>query len=124
MGMTSRNLFFKGTDGRKNEALRDVYQMAKEKSYAQREIISEVIKVIFPIPATNASHERAASAVRPIKTFSTSALSQQRLNHCMIFHIHKKLTDSLSFLECAIEFISTEDRKTYSSFFSGGGGGG
>ena len=113
--MTSRNLFFKETDGRKNEALRDVYQVAKEKSYAQREIISEVIKVILPIPATNASHERAASSVSP--------LSQQRLNHCMIFHIHKKLTDSLSFLECAIEFISIENRKKYSSIvFSGGGG--
>ena len=76
-----------------------------------REIISEVIKVILLIPATNASSERAASAVRPIKTFSTSTLSQQRLNHCMILHIHKKLIDSLSFLECAINFISIENEK-------------
>ena len=57
-------------------------------SYAQRVKISEVIKVILLIPATNVSSERAASAVRPIKTFSTSTLSQQRLNHCMILHIH------------------------------------
>ena len=59
--------FFKGADGRNNEALRDVYHMAKEKSYAQREIISEVIKVILFILATNVSRERAASAVRTIK---------------------------------------------------------
>ena len=38
----------------KSEALRGVCQMAKGKSHAQKEIISEVIKVKLLIPAINA----------------------------------------------------------------------
>ena len=76
----------------------------------QREIISEVInliKLIFLIPASNASSKLAASAVRHIRTYLTSTLSQGRLNHCMILHIHrpKELTDSLSLLKCDNDFI-------------------
>ena len=83
--------------------------MAEEKSYELREITSEVTKLIFLIQATNALSEQAASAVRRNKTFLASTLRQQRLNHCMIFH--KEPTYSLSFLECAIDLISIENRK-------------
>ena len=102
---------FKGIDGRKNEALRDVCQMPKEKSYAQREVIPEVIKVILLIPATNASHERAASVVRPIKTFSMSTLSQQRLNHCMILHIITNLLIPCHFLNVPLTSFPSKTEK-------------
>ena len=60
--------------------------MVKEMSYAQREMISEVIRLIKPIlliPATNASSEQAASAVCRIKTYLTME-QLEKLNHCMI----------------------------------------
>ena len=84
--------------------------MAKEMLSAKREIISEVIKLIkliLLIPATNAS-ERAASAVRRIKTYLRSTMSQQRLNYCMILHIHKELTDSPSLLDVPVSSFTTK----------------
>ena len=105
----------------KKETWREVYQMAKEMSSAQRGIISEVIqliKLILLIPATSASSERAASAVRRIKTYLRSTMSQQKLNHCMILHIHKELTDSLSLLGCANQFIYNENRRKNFGKFS------
>ena len=91
-GMTSRMLYFKCNciflkeqiEG-KNETWRDVCQWLKM-SYAQREMISEVIrliKLILLIPATNASSEQAASAVCHIKTYLTME-ELEKLNHCMI----------------------------------------
>ena len=102
----------------KKETWREVYQMAKEMSSAQREIISKVIQLIKPlIPATNASSERTASAVCLIKTYLRSTMSQQRLNHCLILHIHKEFTDSLSLLGCANELIYNENlRKNFGKF--------
>ena len=90
-------------------------------SSAQGEIISEVIqlkKLILLIPAANASSERAASAARRIETCLRSTASQQRLNHYMILHISKELTDSLSLLGCANEFILNEKlRKNFGKIF-------
>ena len=105
----------------KTETWREVCQMAKEMSSVQREIICGVIrliKLILPIPATTASSERAASAVHRIKTYLRSTMSQQRLNHCMILHIHKKLADSLSLLGSANEFIYIENRRKNFDKFS------
>ena len=103
--------FLKETEGRKELNL----EKYLPNDFASREIISEVIKLIkliLLIPATNVLSERAASAVCCIKTYltSTSTLSQKRLIHCMILHIHK---DSLPLLEFANDFISNENRKLF-----------
>ena len=45
-------------------------------------------------------------------------MSQQRLNHCMILHIHKELTDSLSLLRCVNQFIYNENRRKNFDKFS------
>ena len=76
--------------------------------------MSEVTDVILLIPTANALSERVASAVCPIKTFSTSTLSKQRLNHCMILHIHKKPNHFLNML--LTSFPSKTEKQGFGKF--------
>ena len=55
--------------------------------------------------ATNAGSERSFSAVRRIKSYLRSTMSQQRLNHLMLLHVHKDRTDGLDLVDVANDLI-------------------
>ena len=53
----------------------------------QADFYSEIIillKLYLLLPATNAVSERSASAIRRIKNWLRSTMSQERLNHCVL----------------------------------------
>ena len=54
-----------------------------------------VFIIIMVIPATNAVSEHSKSAVRRIKTYLRSTMSQLRL---LVLHIHKEKTDNLDLI--------------------------
>ena len=74
--------------------------------------ICTLLKLIMVIPATNAVSERSASALRRVKTYLRSTMTQSRLNHLLILHCHKDRTDSLSLTECLQEFVDCRERRT------------
>ena len=61
------------------------------------------------MPATNAESERSFSAVRRIKSYLRSTMSQQRLNHLMVLHVHSDHTDKFNlvdgFVDIKVYFI-------------------
>ena len=68
-------------------------------SAAQMELLSQVVKIfkfILIAPATNAVSERSCSALRRTKTWLRTAMTQERLNNCLILHVHKYLTDKMN----------------------------
>ena len=64
------------------------------------------MKLVLVIPVTNGSSERSFSAMRRVKSYLRSTMSQERLNHLMILHVHKDLTDKLNLISIANEFVS------------------
>jgi len=85
-------------------SLMDVVKFLKELSAAQKEFFSELIvlaKLILVMPATNTSSERAFSALRRLKTYLRNTMSQERLNHVMLLHVHKEMTDKLKLADVA-----------------------
>ena len=60
--------------------------------------VCTVLKLILIMPATNATSERSFSR---LKTYLRSSMSQQRLNHLMLLHVHKERTDALDLEEAA-----------------------
>ena len=85
-------------------------------SKGQRALFSEVItvlKLILVMPATNASSERSFSALRRIKTYLRSTMSQARLNHIMSLHVHKEITDKIDLVKVANEFLSRRERRLH-----------
>ena len=68
--------------------------------------VSHLLSTTLTIPVTSASAERTFSALRRLKNFLRSTMTQPRLNSVMLLHIHKDKTDDIDLLAVAKEFIS------------------
>ena len=64
-----------------------------------------LFKLLLVMLATNASSERSFSALRRVKTYLRSTMSQKRLNHLMILHIHQEAVDKLDLKAIGNEFV-------------------
>ena len=73
--------------------------------------VCTLLKIVMVIPATNAVSERSASAVRRIKTYLRSTMTQVRFNNLLILHIHKEKTDNLDLASCLNEFIAGNEHR-------------
>ena len=65
---------------------------------AQRDLLYQacrVLQLVLVMPATNATSERSFSALRRVKGYLRSTMSQQRLNNLMVLHVHKERTETL-----------------------------
>ena len=63
------------------------------------------MKLLLVMPATNATSERSFSALRRVKTYLRTQMTQQRLNHLMVLNAHSDKTDALELLLTAQEFV-------------------
>ena len=82
-------------------SLTDIIDSLKCMSQAQKSSLSQVFqlaKLILVMPATNAVSERTFSALRRVKTYLRSTMSQARLNHLMVLYVHRDITDNLDLL--------------------------
>ena len=70
------------------------------------------MQLLLVMPATNASSERSFSALRRVKTYLRTTMTQERLNHMMVLHVHKDSTDSLDLKKAVNEFISCSEHRT------------
>ena len=94
----------------------EVLSYLKKMPESEKELINEVVKLaklILVMPATNSTSERSFSALRRLKTYLRSTMTQQRLNNLMILHIHKEHTDSLDIMKVANEFIGRNERRVH-----------
>ena len=76
-----------------------ITQFLSELSIAEQSAFSQVwmvMKLLLVMPATNATSERSFSALRRVKNYLRSTMTQSRPNSLMILHVHKDQTDSLS----------------------------
>ena len=82
-----------------------------------KEMLSEVVRLIklfYTIPVTTSTAERTFSALRRLKTYLRTTMSQARLNHAMSLYVHKDRTDKIDLDEIANSIINvTERRRNY-----------
>ena len=62
------------------------------------------LELYLTIPVTTASSERNFSVFKRIKTYLRNSMTQQHLNHCMVFHSHQERTGALDLNSIAKEF--------------------
>ena len=94
----------------------DVITFIRDLSTASRCMFSEVVTVVnllFVMPATNATREMSFSALRRIKTYLRTTVSQKRLNHLMVLHAHKEFTDKLDLNVIANEFCAGNEYRMF-----------
>lgn len=75
--------------------------------------VTKVVRLLLVMPASNASSERAFSAMRRVKTYLRSTMTQKRLNHCMILHCHHIKNDCLDLISVANEFVALNDHRKF-----------
>ena len=79
-----------------------------------RAIYSEIVTlviILLVIPAANATSERTFSALRRVKTYLRSTMTQTRMNNLIILHVHKERTDALDLKAIANEFTARNKRR-------------
>ncbi|XP_062512635.1 zinc finger MYM-type protein 1-like [Corticium candelabrum] len=79
-----------------------------------KEMLSEVvhlIKLFYIIPVTTSTAERTFSALRRLKTYLRTTMSQERLNHAMSLYVHKDRTDNIDLDQIANSFITVNERR-------------
>ena len=85
--------------------------------------IHKLLHLYVTVPITSATAERAFSVMKHVYTDLRSTMTDQRLNNCLLLHIHKKRSAELCLISIAKEFVSrTDDRKKYFGNYKGGSG--
>ena len=101
-------------------SIRTICEAIKSPPY--QNMLSEVHKLLrlyLTVPITSSTSERAFSTLRRLLTYLRSTMTEQRLNNCMLLHIHKGLTDNLDIHDIARDLISfNEERHRYFGPFS------
>ena len=87
----------------------------------QTDLFSEIIvflKLYLVPPAANVVSEQSASSRHRIKNWLRSTMSQEWLNHCMPFSIHKEKTNEINLKNVANVFceVNEERRRTFGIF--------
>ena len=65
------------------------------------------------MPAISAVSERSFYALKRVKTYLRSTKGEARLNHLMLLHVHKELTDGLDMVEVANVSVGDNKRRKH-----------
>ena len=108
-------------EGTKEISIQDIVRILARLSSSERLAFSSVwtlMKLLLVMPATNASSERSFSALRRIKTYLRSTMSQQRLNSLMLLHVNRDKTDGLDLSQIGREFVTGREGRirTFGNF--------
>ena len=105
----------------KSLTFQDIHKHIQSLPQSQVALISQVClatKFVLLMPATNAVSERSASAMRRLKTYLRTTMTQFRLNNVMVLHIHRHLTDKVDNTGVLKEFVSAiDDRRKHFGLF-------
>ena len=81
--------------------------------------VHNILRLYLMMPITSATSERSFFALKVVNTYLCSSMFEQRLNNCLLLHIHKDLTDSCDMEKVAKDFIAvnTEGRNYFGVFY-------
>jgi len=73
--------------------------------------VEKLQRLLSISPASSCEAERSFSALRRLKTRLRSTISQVRLNHDVICHIHRNILSELSCQDITKEFVRSSDAR-------------
>ena len=73
--------------------------------------VDKLLRLYYTIPITSATAERTFSTIRRLKSYLHSTMSQRRLNHLIILHTYKHLTEQIDLQAIAVDFINRNNRR-------------
>ena len=70
-----------------------------------------VMKLLLVMPATDASSECSFFALRRIKTYLRTMMTQEQLNNLLLLHVNKDKTETLDLLKIGREFVAGRESR-------------
>lgn len=104
----------KNLPGKKPSNCTEILNQFRDFTDVTKNLLKEVLKfviLIMTVPTSAATSERSFSALRRLKTYLRQRMTQKRLNHVSVLHIHKEMTAKLNLNDIMREFISRNNRK-------------
>ena len=99
-----------GEDTSSNLSIFDIKTCLLSLSPGQLSSLSQV-KCLAQL-ATNAMSERSFSALRHVKNYLRTTMTQQWLNYLMLLHVHKDKTDALDLKVLLNEFVECSKHRS------------
>ena len=94
--------------------VRDVCVYFPKMSTFDNSLLSQAVallKLLIVMPATNVISEWSYSAIRRLKNYMRSTVSQERLNHLLVLHTQIDYTDSLELIAVANKLVSFSEHR-------------
>lgn len=104
---------------KKPTTVAELNEVFREQTEVVRAMLDQCVRLcsfISTIPASVATAERSFSALRRMKTYLRSTMSQSRLSNLMVLHVNKERTKQLDPNIIINEFISRNPRDRKSCF--------
>ena len=73
--------------------------------------VERLVRILLTIPCSSAEAERSFSGLRRLKTYLRNSMTQARLNHLAILHVHQEMTDNIDVVAVARDFVSKCDSR-------------
>ena len=87
-------------------SLRNLFKSLPQVEQSHFSEVVYLLRLLLVMPATNAVSECSASALRLIKIYLRSSMSQLRMNNLMVLHIHKQNLDQPNMVEVTNDFVT------------------
>lgn len=68
--------------------------------------VEALVRLMLVRPASSCEAERSFSALRKLKTYLRSTMTQKRLNHVAVCYVHKTMLDRIDIRNIAKIFLS------------------
>ncbi len=75
--------------------------------------VEALLRLLLVVPASSAEAERSFSALRRLKTWLRSSMSQTRLNSVAVCHVHRERMYNLDKKKLCQEFVQVTDRRMH-----------
>ena len=71
--------------------------------------VERLFTFLLVVLASSATAERSFSALKRLKSYLRTTMSQERLNHVTVLHVHKERLDTVNTDKLTAEFVSRND---------------
>ena len=75
--------------------------------------VETLVRLLLVVPASSAEAEWSFSALRRLKTWLRSTMTQSRLTHVCVLHVHNELVDTAVYRDVAKEFVRKNDNRQF-----------
>ena len=73
--------------------------------------VSTLLRLLLVSPASSAEAERSFSALRRLKTWLRSTMTESRLNAVSVCHVHQHKLDAIDIAELMRQFVACNDTR-------------